>query len=186
MLRRNGKLATVAASDDLAARIDDLERRVEQGPCVDAIEGEVPHVDADLRTASAWPELARVVVESTPVRGVMGFRLLIGEHKVGALNLFTDTPGAFTTAAAGQASVLAAFASVTVTAVSRGEDIETLRTGLVSNPEIGKAIGLMMEMENLSADEAFELLRRTSQQFNLKVADLARTLVDKHQGSKNR
>ncbi len=180
MLRRRGTYATVAATDDIAARIDDLERRLEQGPCVDAIEEEIPQVEADLRAGSTWPELARAVLESTPVRGVMGFRLLIDKHKVGALNLFSDTPGAFTAAAAGQASALAAFASVTVTAVSRGEDIASLRTGLLSNREIGKAIGLLMGLQNLSSDEAFELLRRTSQQMNLKVADLARTLVDTH------
>lgn len=185
MLTHNGRHATVAASDDLAAWIDDLERRLEQGPCLDAIEEEMPQVAADLETSSAWPELARMVVESSPVRGVMGFRLLVDEHKVGALNLFTDTPGAFTGAAVGHASVLAAFASVTVTAINRGEDIDSLRSGLLSNREIGKAVGLLMASENISADEAFELLRRTSQQVNLKIADLARTLVEEHTRKKH-
>lgn len=180
MLRHNGEYATAAASDEIAARVDRLERRLKQGPCLDAIEEEVPQIEADLESRSTWPELTRAVVRSTPVRGAMGFRLLIDERKVGALNLFADTPGAFTGVAAAHASVLAAFASVTATAISRGEDIDSLRSGLVSNREIGKAIGLLMTTQNLSADEAFDLLRRTSQQVNLKVADLARSLVENH------
>ncbi|WP_413768804.1 hypothetical protein [Rhodococcus pyridinivorans] len=52
------------------------------------------------------------MVETTPVRAVMGFRLIIERHKIGALNLFSATAGAFTTEAAAQASVLTAFASV--------------------------------------------------------------------------
>ena len=180
MLRRNGEFVLGAASDDVAAAIDAHERHLGQGPCLDAIEEEVPQIEADLRTGSSWPALARAVVESTPVRGAMGFRLLIDRRKIGALNLFSDTPGAFTSAAAEHASMLAAFASVTATAIGRGEDIDSLRSGLVSNREIGKAVGLVMAAQNLSADEAFDLLRRTSQQVNLKVADLARTVVENH------
>lgn len=180
MLRQNGDHATVAASDDVAARIDGLERFFGEGPCLDTIEEEIPQVEADLGSGSPWPALAPRILESTPVRGVMGFRLLIDEHKVGALNLFADEPGAFDSIAAAHASVLAAFASITVAAVSRGQDIVSLRNGLASNREIGQAIGLLMASESLSADEAFALLRRTSQQVNLKVAELARTIVDNH------
>lgn len=180
MLQQRGQHVTVAATDDIAARIDALERRLRQGPCVDAITENIPQIDADLRTASQWPELARAVVETTPVRAVMGFRLAIDQHKVGALNLFSTTAGAFTTEAAAQAGVLAAFASVTATAVSRDQDIASLRAGLLSNREIGTAVGLLMGLEKMTADEAFDALRRTSQQMNLKVADLARTMLERH------
>ena len=180
MLRQGGEYVTVAATDPVAARIDQLERSLGEGPCVDTIEEAVPQIEADLRDGSSWPELARVLVETTPVRGAMGFRLLIDEHKVGALNLFSDRPGAFTARSADHASVLTAFASVTVTAVDRGDDVASLRSGLASNREIGKAIGLLMATENISSDEAFDLLRRTSQQMNRKVADLARDLVESH------
>jgi len=187
MLRRNGEFVLVAASDDVAAAIDSHERHLGEGPCLDAIEEEVPQIEADLRNGSSWPALARAVVESTPVRGAMGFRLLIDERKVGALNLFSDTAGAFTSAAAADhASMLAAFASFTATAIGRGEDIDSLRSGLVSDREIGKAVGLVMAAQDLTADEAFDLLRRTSQQVNLKVADLARTVVENHSVGKDR
>lgn len=180
MLRQGKNYLTVAATSEVAARIDDLERRLGQGPCVDAIDEQQPRIEADLRAGSSWPQLAEAILAETPVRGVMAFRLLIDRTKVGALNLFSTTAGAFTTEAAGQASVLAAFASITATAVSREQDIASLRTGLVNNREIGTAVGLLMALQHLSADEAFDVLRRTSQQMNLKVADLARSLLDRH------
>lgn len=181
MLRRRKQYDTVAATSDIAARIDELERQLGQGPCVDAIDEQLPQIEADLAAGSSWPQLAQEVLGTTPVRGVMAFRLLIDQNKIGALNLFSTTAGAFTTDAAGQASVLAAFASVTATAVHREQDIDSLRTGLMNNREIGTAVGLLMALQNLSADEAFDVLRRTSQQMNLKVADLARAVLDQHQ-----
>jgi hypothetical protein len=184
MLRQGQKHSTVAATDEVAQRIDEFERRLGQGPCVDAIVDTRPQIDTDLGGPSTWPDLARAIVETTPVRGAMGFRLLIDERKAGALNLFSDTPGAFDAAAAGAASVLASFTSVTITAISRGDDVESLRNGLASNREIGQAIGLLMAMENISSDEAFDMLRRTSQEVNLKIADLARALVSSHASGK--
>ena len=158
MLRRGKQYVTAAATSDLAARIDQLERRLGQGPCVDAIDEHLPQIDADLRTGSSWPQLAQKVLDTTPVRGMMAFRLLIDRNKIGALNLFSTTAGAFTAEAAGQASVLAAFASVTATAVHREQDIASLRTGLMNNREIGTAVGLLMGLQNLSADDAFDVL----------------------------
>ncbi|QIX54041.1 GAF and ANTAR domain-containing protein (plasmid) [Rhodococcus sp. DMU1] len=181
MMLRDGRAhVTVAATDDIAYRVDSFERATGEGPCLDALDDDSAQLEADLRAGSRWPRLAAAVLEHTPVRGMMGFRLLVDQRKVGAVNLFSDTPGAFTADAAASASVLAAFTSVTVTAVTRGDDIASLRAGLTSNREIGKAVGLLMGLERLSEDEAFDLLRRTSQDMNIKVADLARRIVDPH------
>ncbi|MFC9358450.1 GAF and ANTAR domain-containing protein [Rhodococcus sp. NPDC057014] len=183
MLRHDGSYVTVAASSDVARRVDHLERVVGQGPCVDAIEDEAAQLDPDLAAAPTWPTLAARVLAETPVRGTMGFRLLVDDRKVGALNLFTDTAGIFTDPVAEQAVLLAAFAAVTVSAISSGAEATTLRAGLAGNREIGKAIGLLMALHNISEDAAFDLLRRTSQQMNIKIADLARRVIDQHRGT---
>ncbi|MEE2034614.1 GAF and ANTAR domain-containing protein [Rhodococcus chondri] len=180
MMRRRNRYVTVAAGDDIARQVDDLERETGQGACLDAIEHEHPQIEPDLRTGSPWPRFAARVLAETPVRGAMSFRLHTETGKIGALNLFTDTPGGFTATEAAQASVLASFAAVTTLAVSRGETLASLRDGLSSNREIGKAIGLLIVLHHIGDDEAFELLRSTSQQMNVKVADLARTLNERH------
>ncbi|ORW27822.1 GAF and ANTAR domain-containing protein [Mycobacterium palustre] len=179
MVRENDRYVTVGASDRLAQQIDELERRAGDGPCIDAIEEETPQIDTDLTSPSLWPKLAKILVDETPVRGAMGFRLLIDKRKAAALNLFSDTPNMFDAESAGRAAVLASFASVAISAVSKGEDAASLRRGLLSNREIGKAVGMLMLLHDMSEDQAFDLLRRHSQALNIKLADVARAVIDK-------
>ncbi|OBE98622.1 GAF and ANTAR domain-containing protein [Mycobacterium sp. 852002-10029_SCH5224772] len=178
LVRENDRYVTVGASDRLAQQVDELERRAGDGPCIDAIEEETPQVDPDLTTPSLWPKLAAVLVADTPVRGAMGFRLLVDKRKGAALNLFSDTPNVFDAESAGRAAVLAAFASVAINAVAKGEDAASLRRGLLSNREIGKAVGILMMLHEMSESEAFDLLRRHSQALNIKLADVARVVID--------
>jgi transcriptional regulator with GAF, ATPase, and Fis domain len=181
IVRRDGRYVTVGASDRIAQRIDDMERAAGEGPCLDAVEEETPQIDTDLTTRSLWPQLAARLVAETPVRGAMGFRILVDRHKTGALNLFSDTPNHFDTESAGQAIVLASFASVAINAIAQGEDVATLRRGLLSNREIGKAVGMLMLLYGVAEDEAFDILRRYSQDLNIKLADVARSVIE-HRG----
>ncbi|HTX97060.1 MAG TPA: GAF and ANTAR domain-containing protein [Mycobacterium sp.] len=179
LVRDNGRYVTVGASDRLAQNIDDIERRAGDGPCIDAIEEETPQIDADLTTPSLWPKLAKILVAETPVRGAMGFRLLIDKRKGAALNLFSETANTFNAESAGGAAVLAAFASVAINAVAKGEDAASLRRGLLSNREIGKAVGMLMLLHGMTEDQAFDLLRGHSQALNIKLADVAREVIDR-------
>lgn len=101
----------VAASDSIASKVDKLQRALNEGPCLDAIAEEAPQVDPDITAGSQWPNLSRQVVAETPVRGIMGFRLLVGEDKIGALNLFSDAANAFDQVLVERAILLAAFAN---------------------------------------------------------------------------
>ena len=168
---------TVAASDQVAADIDALERAVGDGPCVDAIDTERAQIDTDLTTHSQWPSLAACVLAATPVRGAMGFRILVDGRKVGALNLFSDTRGAFDITSAAQATVLASFASVAATAVALGQDVAGLRHAVQSNREIGKAVGMLMVLFDITDVEAIDRLRRISQEMNIKLTDVAARIV---------
>ncbi len=124
-------------------------------------------------------ETGRPTCRETPVRGAMGFRLLVNQRKTGALNLFSDTPNSFNKESAGQAIVLGAFASVAINAIAQGEDAATMRRGLASNREIGKAVGMLMMLHGFSEDDAFALLRRHSQHLNIKLADVARQVIER-------
>ncbi|MGH3561174.1 MAG: GAF and ANTAR domain-containing protein [Mycobacterium sp.] len=177
LLHRGDSNATVAASDGVARTIDKLEIAVGDGPCLDAIEEEAAQIDADLTVHSQWPALAARIVRETPVRGAMAFRLLVDRRKVGALNLFSDEPNVFDRASAERAIILAAFATIATNAAAQGEQATTLRRGLASNREIGKAIGMLMVLNDISEDEALDLLRRTSQDTNVKVADIAGEVI---------
>jgi len=180
MGRRGERFETLAWSDDIARSIDEAERRLGAGPCLDAIVDEAAQVDADLTTHATWPALAAWTVANTPVRGAAGFRLVIDGRKVGALNFFSDTAGALSGAAANQAAVFTAFAAVTFLAAHEHHEARNLRLALDSNREIGKAVGLLMALHKVDDDTAFELLRKTSQDLNLKLAEVAREVVGYH------
>ncbi len=109
-----------------------------------------------------------------------GFRLRQDGQQVGALNVFSDTAGALTEHSLDQAIMLTAFASVTLAALERGEEATTLRRGLESNREIGKAVGLLMAMHDIDDDRAFEMLAKVSQEMNVKVAEVAAQVVAHH------
>lgn len=169
-----------AATDDVARHVDDLERQTGEGPCLDAILSQRFEFDPDISTGSAWPKLAARVLAETPVRGMLGFRILVGERKAGALNLFSDTPGALTDESAGIGAIVAAFASVALAASAHLEDAASLRQALSSNREIGKAVGLLMATHGISDDEAFAELRDASSRLNVRLAEVARRIVEKH------
>jgi GAF domain-containing protein len=180
MLVENGRFHTAAASDEVAEAVDRLERELGEGPCVDAIVDEAVYRDADLTRASAWARLRERVLSDTPVRGIAGFRLITGDQKCGALNVFSDRPNGLTGRSIDQAIVLAAFVSVALMASRERAGAATLRNGLESNREIGKAVGLMMAFHKVNDVEAFAILRKASQEMNLKLVEVARQVVDHH------
>jgi GAF domain-containing protein len=182
MLRRNGRTQTVAASDDIARAIDAIENALGEGPCLDAIDESEPdqHMCSDLTTGSRWPMLDEAILERTSVKGMAGFRIRQDGQKVGALNVFSDTEGALTDHSLEQAIMLTAFASVAMAALDRGEAAVTLRRGLESNREIGKAIGLLMAMHDIDDDQAFQMLSKVSQEMNIKLAQVASQVVAHH------
>jgi hypothetical protein len=176
----NEQLRTRAASDEVASLMDRLESEAHEGPCVDSIlEDSVQH-DADIRSATKWPQLAELTLSRTPVRGMLGYQLMDGLGSRAAFNVFSDTPGALTKESVDVGAVLAAFTSVALAAAERQASAENLRRGLESNREIGKAIGLLMAAHKVSDEEAFEILRSASSRTNTKLAALADKINESH------
>jgi len=57
---------------------------------------------------------------------------------------------------------------------------DSLKAGLESNREIGKALGLMMAFHKINDVEAFEVIRQASQDMNVKLREVAREVVQHH------
>jgi hypothetical protein len=98
----------------------------------------------------------------------------------GALNVYSARTGAFDDSARDLAFLLATHASLALAlaytcgnfadAESRGA---TLREAVEIRTIIGQATGILMARRNLTAEEAFDVLKRTSQNRNIKLARLA-------------
>jgi len=174
---RDGKFITLGASDDVARRIDALEREVGEGPCLDAILEERPQHDADITEHATWPELAKRALAETPVRSMLAFRLINEGAKSGALNLFGDAPNALAEESVAQGTIMSAFASVAIAIAQERRRASNLEFALDTNREIGKAVGLLMAEHNIGSEQAFEILRHASQSMNRKVRELAHEIV---------
>ena len=183
MLCHDGRFFTGASSDEVARYVDGLERELGEGPCVDAIEDKTAYNVPDLTSSNPWSKLTERLLIETPVRGSAGFRMMVDDKKVGALNLFADKAGAFTSTSVNEATVLASFISVALTAAHERQSAASLRDGLLSNREIGMAVGLLMAFHKVNSEQAFEILRKTSQDMNIKLVEVARQLVQ-HQNSR--
>jgi len=96
----------VAASDAAALRFEELQTELGEGPCLAAYEtGEAVSV-ADLSDETRFPDFAPRAVEAG-LGAVFTFPLRHGDERLGALDLYRDTPGALSPAAMDAAQTLA-------------------------------------------------------------------------------
>lgn len=165
--------ATVAASSDLARQAQQIERETGEGACVDAIENEPLQIESNLHSPRRWGQLAKRLIAETPLRGVLGFRLLVEQRKVGSLNLFSETVHALDDSAIERGIVLASFASVTATAEKSGGGAGTLSEDIRKNREVDLAVHSLMVLRDRPEQQAYDRLERISQDINVKLEDVA-------------
>ncbi|HLU57803.1 MAG TPA: GAF and ANTAR domain-containing protein [Pseudonocardia sp.] len=179
-LAEGGRVITVAAADPVATRIDVHQYERGAGPCLLALHtATVVHVP-DLRAERRWADFDALVL-SHGLRSVLAVPLLVRGGAVGVLNLYARGDVGFDERDLRLAEALAAHAAVALTAALRTYDhvslTDHLRAALTSRSVIDQAIGIVMARERCSADEAFDVLRRVSQQRNTKLRDVAADLV---------
>jgi hypothetical protein len=121
---------------------------------------------------------ARAIVDQTPVRSMLSFRLFLTEQNRAALNLYATTPGAFTEQSTATGSMFAAYASMAMIAAARNDTANHLTRALESNREIGVAMGILMANGKLTSQQAFDQLRTASQNLNRKLHDIAADVAD--------
>jgi hypothetical protein len=178
MLVKPSGATTPVATDPLAVALDRAQVEAGEGPCRHvALDGDaVVRVD-DLGTDIRWPSFGPKAV-ALGVCSALSYRLYLGEdraHRIGALNLYGHRAHAFDDGAVGLGEVLAAPCA---TVMSSAIEIEGLRTALGSRDTIGQAKGILMERYNIDGAAAFDLLKETSQERNLKLNLVAEQLIE--------
>jgi ANTAR domain-containing protein len=88
----------LAATDERARQLEELQFALGEGPCVEASSGGRPVLEPDLVVAgsSRWPRFGAAVL-AAGVRAVFAFPLRVGAIRVGVLDLYRDIPGSLTT-----------------------------------------------------------------------------------------
>ncbi len=173
LIGRGGGIDTPASSSAVAYESDMAQYATGQGPCLDAIKEHDTVVMADLETDERWPDY-RARVLGLGVRSMISFRLFVTDDSMGALDMYSRRPHAFSWRSQLIGQVFAAQASVALKAAL----IEAgLQTAIESRDVIGQAKGIVMARHRLTADMAFEVLTRLSQEHNLKLTALAEQIA---------
>jgi ANTAR domain len=175
---------TAASTDPAATAVDQVQYQSCEGPCLDAIDA--PMVYAQSFPDERWPTLASRPTESG-VRSALSYRLAAASSGTagsdgGSLNSYGVIPNAFNDTAQEIGFILAGHASVAARAVNERNAVarlgHDLQQALQSRDVIGQAKGILMERLNITPEDAFDVLRRSSQNLNVKLRDVARGLAE--------
>jgi transcriptional regulator with GAF, ATPase, and Fis domain len=131
----------------------------------------------DLAIEGRFPAYAEAMIERTPIRSVLSFGLQLREERLGVLSLYGKSPSFFAEDAVERASLLAEHGAIAIEAELQASRAETLGAALQSNRTVGVALGILMERHDLTAEGAFQVLRRLSSHSNRKLALIAEELV---------
>jgi GAF domain-containing protein len=176
---RNAKhIDTPAATHKWPILLDEIQQLHREGPCLTAAwEEKIIHV-ADLEADDRFPLYRRDALEQTPIRSIMAFQMFIAGETMGALNVYAEEAHAFGQESRAIGLIFAAHSSVAWNAARRGEQF---KRALASRDTIGQAKGMIIERYGVDAVQAFELLRKLSQDSNVPLLEVATELVTKAQ-----
>lgn len=171
---------TVCASDAQAARLDELQFDLGEGPCWDALARRRPSLNGDVALGSAsWPLFAGAVAD-TAVGAMFAFPLALGSLAIGAVDLYSVEPRALSTEQVEDAQALAVICSRQV-----------LRRALAAHPlapddaptegfsrrEVHQATGMVLAQLGLSAADALLVIHGYAFARGLTVREVAAEIV---------
>jgi GAF domain-containing protein len=164
----------ILASDEAVEKIYRFQIECGDGPMLAAYRDDRIVRVADSARHTCWPEWGARAAD-LGLRSVLHLPLRIGRETVGVLSVYDERPDAFTADDEAVAHILARHASV---AVANARQVQHLGAALDARKVVGQAMGILMERFDLDSDRAFAVLRRYSQDYNLKLRDVAERLIE--------
>jgi transcriptional regulator with GAF, ATPase, and Fis domain len=183
MLGDDGRPTTAVYTDPESPAIDDGQYREGKGPCLDAWRNnEVISVPRVQDVADTYPAFS-AACQQHGVHSTLSLPMRAGDVAVGALNLYARLPEGFGEDDASMGRDLgAAGAAVLVNVSAYWTAFELgaqMQQAMESRAVIEQAKGILMAgNRNLTADEAFKLLRMASQREHVKLRDVAKRVVE--------
>jgi GAF domain-containing protein len=169
----------VHASDAVAARLEDLQLTVGEGPGLAAVTSGAPVLVPDLSAArSRWPAFCPDA-QSVGAAAVFAFPLTLGAIALGSLDCYRTTSGALSGDHVASALILAEMAFEALLAEVAGHAPDDL--GWISDihAEVHQASGMVMYQLGISMQAALLRIRAYAYAHELAVAVVARRIVDR-------
>ncbi|TDU83895.1 ANTAR domain-containing protein [Kribbella voronezhensis] len=168
----DGRLETVAPTDEVLWGVDAAQYDLQEGPCYEAAVDTAHVISPDLAADARFPRYATTAV-AVGIRAQAGLRLFDAPRSQGALNLYSTEVGSFTDLG----SLGQLFAHQSALAIGYAQEVDNLQVALQTRRTIGQAIGILMERYSLTDQRAFAFLTRLSQHGNVKLNRVAEQLV---------
>lgn len=173
LVHADGSVETAACSHDIVAHADSLQYSLGEGPCLTAAETNGIYLIQDTEVDDRWPRWGPAVAR-LGLRSVLSIHLFTDSLMLGALNLYAKALHNYSADEVVTARVVAAHASVALARL-RGE--QDLWKAVDARHLVGQAQGILMERFSITSEQAFSVLRRYSQNQNVKLHDVAGRLV---------
>jgi len=173
-----GDIRTLAATDDSLVVMDQLQLTLREGPTIDVLRTlshHEPVVCPRLADGDRWPRWSRRVVEEAGQASLLSFCLFASEGSSGTLVLYSRSENGFDQEDLLEGQALAGHASVALAAELKEHQ---LSQALETRTVIGQATGILIERFGVTPDQAFAVMRRVSQNHNVKLHVLAQDLVN--------
>ena len=169
----------LAAHGELAQRFEAMQATVGEGPGIAAAAGWDPVLLDDLAvTASRWPLLA-ATLDARDVGAVYALPLQIGAARLGALDLYRDTPGSLEDAEVVAALVAAQTVARIMVSDRDGNALVAGQwwTQSPSSQQIHQASGMVMVQLGVPVGQAYARLQAHAFARGLSLAEVAHQVV---------
>jgi GAF domain-containing protein len=178
----DGELRVMASSSEAMRLLELFELQAREGPCLDCYRSGTPVLEADLAASTArWPNFAAEAL-AAGFRSVQALPMRLRGTVIGALNLFGAGPAEMERVDIDSAQALADVATIAILQQRKSHQAQVLNQqlqhALNSRIVIEQAKGMVAERESLTMPEAFSALRGYARLHNLRLVDVARSVVD--------
>ena len=169
-LDRQGRMTTVASSDDTIRRMDGHQYATGEGPCLAAASEGVWFHSESLADEERWPDFVPRALEEG-IASIMSTPLLVSAVPVGAINMYSRTGAAF---GPDERRVAAFFAKRSADILGEAVELDEqqgvrISAALTSRETIAMAQGVHMSRLGISADAAAAELYRSARSKQITV-----------------
>lgn len=174
----------LAATDERARELEELQFALGEGPCVEASGGGRPVLEPDLVAAGPprWPRFGAAVLDAG-VRALFAFPLRVGAIRVGVLDLYRDTPGQLTKPDLREALAFADAATVVILHLQDHDDEygadSPLTDPIDTRAVVHQATGMITIQLGITLAEALLRLRAHAYASGRTVSAIAADVVDR-------
>jgi hypothetical protein len=174
MLVGDDGFRSIAPSAPIVTELDEVQLRLDEGPCLAAATGHSTIRSDDLEAEARWPQFAAAAV-AAGIRSMLSFQLFTHRSGSGALNLLSRRAYAFNPECEAMGAMLATHAAITLMHADQQRQFDS---ALASRDLIGQAKGMIMRERSVNAMAAFELMVKMSQNSNTPIRKVAQRIVE--------